>query len=61
MTAQELKIGDTFTRQGIKLTVAKITQAEYKKGTKCVIVECYSNGGKVIDSYYTFKLTTKVK
>ena len=61
MTASELKIGDTFRRQGFLLTVKKIKPDTYQNGTPCIIVECTTNGGKIVDSFFCFKLTTKVK
>jgi hypothetical protein len=61
MTAQELKIGDTFKRQGFLLKVSKITPDTYKNGTPIIMVECTTNGGKIADSFLVFKLTTKVK
>lgn len=61
MTASELKIGDTFKRDGFLLTVANITPSTYKNGTPCIMVECTTNGGKIVDSFACFKLTTKVK
>jgi hypothetical protein len=61
MTAGELKIGDTFKRQGFSFKVAKLTMYVYKNGTPCVIVECTTNGGNVVDSFFNFKLTTKIK
>jgi hypothetical protein len=61
MTAAELKIGDTFKRQGYSFKVVKLTQDFYKNGTPCVIVECTTNGGSVVDSFFNFKLTTKIK
>ena len=61
MTAAELKIGDTFRRQGFLFTVANIKPDSYKNGTPAVIVECTTNQGKIVDSFFLFKLTTKVK
>ena len=61
MIASELKIGDTFKSDGFLLTVAKITPDTYKNGTPCLMVECTTNGGKIIDSFKCLKLTTKVK
>jgi hypothetical protein len=61
MTAAELKIGDTFKRQGYSFKVVKITQDSYKNGTPSVIVECTTNGGDIVDSFFNFKLTTKIK
>lgn len=61
MIASELKIGDTFRKDGFLLTVAKITADSYKNGTPCVMVECTTNGGNIVDSFACFKLTTKVK
>jgi len=59
--ASELKIGDTFRKQGRKFTVQNITPDTYKNGTKAVIVECTIDDRKVIDSYFCFKLDTKIK
>ena len=61
MKASELKIGDTFSRQGFLLTVVELTQDVYKNGTPCILVSCTTNGGTVVDSFFSFKLTTKVK
>jgi hypothetical protein len=61
MTAAELKIGDTFKRQGYSFKVAKLTQNSFKNGTPCVMVECHTNGGEIVDSTFHFKLTTKIK
>jgi hypothetical protein len=61
MTAQELKIGDTFKRQGFKFTVQNIRQDKYKNGTPCIIAECTMNESKIVDSFFEFKLTTKIK
>lgn len=61
MLASELKIGDTFKRQGYKLTVQKIEQETYKNGTPSLCVHCSTNDSKVIDSFFHFKLTTKIK
>jgi hypothetical protein len=60
MLASELKIGDTFRRQGFKFTVQNIKESTYKNGTPCVIVDCTMNESKVIDSFFEFKLTTKI-
>jgi hypothetical protein len=61
MTAAELKIGDTFKKQGFTFKVVKLTQDSYKNGTPSVIVECTTNGGNIVDSFFNFKLTTKIK
>ena len=61
MTAAELKIGDTFKKQGFTFKVVKLTQDSYKNGTPSVIVECTTNGGSIVDSFFNFKLTTKIK
>ena len=60
-TAAELKIGDTFKKQGFTFKVAAVKQDAYKNGTPCVMVECTTNGGKSVDSFFNFKLTTKIK
>ena len=59
-TAKDLKIGDTFRRQGYKFTIHNILQDRYKNGTECVIVHCSKNDGKTVDSFFNFKLETKV-
>ena len=61
MTAAELKIGDTFKRDGYSFKVVKLTPDRYKNGTPCVIVECTMNGSSLVDSFFNFKLTTKIK
>jgi len=61
MTASELRIGDTFRRQGFLFTVSNIKPDTYKNGTEAIIVECTTNKGTIVDSYFSFKLTTKVK
>jgi hypothetical protein len=61
MKAAELKIGDTFKKQGYTFKVVKLTQDYYKNGTPSVIVECTTNGGNIVDSFFNFKLTTKIK
>lgn len=61
MIASELKIGDTFKKQGFKFTVKKINQDNFKNGTPCILVECTINDGVDIDSFFVFKLTTKIR
>ena len=61
MKASELKIGDTFRKQGYKFTVANIRESGYKNGTPSILVECTMNDSKIVDSFFDFKLTTKVK
>lgn len=61
MTAKDLKIGDTFKRQGIEFVVRKISDDRYKNGTPCIAVECSIKGSDKIDSFFNFKLTTKIK
>ena len=58
--ASELKIGDTFKKQNRNFTIQNITPCEYKNGTKAVMLECTVNDRKIIDSYFTFKLDTKI-
>ena len=60
MTASELKIGNTFRRQGYKFTVVNIKEGGYKNGTPSIIVECTMGDSKVVDSFFDFKLTTKI-
>ena len=66
MTASELKVGDTFRKQGFSYTVAKITAENYKNGTDSLMIECIMNNekynpNKIIDSIFHFKPQTKIK
>ena len=61
MKATELKIGDTFRKQGYKFTVKEITEEEYKNGTKSLRIGCTMNESNIIDSYFHFKLNTQIK
>ena len=58
---KKLKVNDTFRRNGNLFTIKNIRQESYKNGIPCIMVECTMNDCKVIDSYFVFKLTTKVK
>jgi hypothetical protein len=60
-TAKDLKIGDTFKKQGFTFTIATIEADKQKNGVECVAISCYTNNGKTIDSFFNFKLTTKIK
>lgn len=60
MTASELKQGDTFRKQGYKFTVVNIKEGGYKNGTPTVLVECTMNDSKIVDSFFHFKLNTKI-
>ena len=60
LTAKQLKKGTQFKRQGILFTVANIENDKYKNGTPCLNVSCYSNGSNEIDSFFSFKLDTKI-
>lgn len=59
-TAKDLKIGDTFKKQGFKFTVSTIEEDKQINGLKCISIMCYTNDGKIADSNFNFKLTTKV-
>ena len=61
MKAAELKIGDTFKKQGFKFTVKELTNETYKNGQPSILVGCTTNEGKNVDSFFHFKPTTKVK
>ncbi len=61
MKASELKIGDTFRRDGYKFTVSNIREGGYKNGTPSIVVECTMNDSKLVDSFFHFKLNTRVK
>jgi hypothetical protein len=59
-TAKDLKIGDTFKKQGFTFTVATIEDDKQKNGIECVNIMCYTNNSKIADSHFNFKLTTKI-
>jgi len=63
MKASELKIGDTFRKQGILHKVIKITNEQYKNGKQSLMVECLSsmNGKNIGESVFHFQLETKIK
>jgi hypothetical protein len=61
MIAAQLQIGDTFKKQGFKFTVKTLQQDVYKNGTPSVIVGCTMNDSQIVDSFFNFKLTTKIK
>ena len=61
MKAAELKIGDTFKKQGFKFTVQEITSETYKNGQPSIMVSCTTNEGKIVDSFFHFKPNTKIK
>ena len=61
MTASELKINDTFKKQGFTFTVKSIEQDTYKNGTPCLSIGCATNGSSEIGSFFNFKLDTKIK
>jgi uncharacterized protein (UPF0128 family) len=61
MKAEELKIGDTFKRQGFKYTVKELINETYKNGNASILVCCTMNDGIEVDSFFHFKPTTKVK
>lgn len=58
--AKDLKIGDTFKKQGFKFTVATIEQDKQKNNIECVSITCFTNNSKIADSHFNFKLTTKI-
>jgi hypothetical protein len=58
--AKDLKIGDTFKRQGFTFTVVFIEIDKYKNGTDCINVICDTNNNKLADSSFNFKLSTKI-
>jgi hypothetical protein len=61
MKAQDLKIGDTFKKQGFKFTVKNIEPETLKNGTASLLVSCTMNESKIVDSFFHFKLDTKLK
>lgn len=60
-TAKDLKIGETFKRNGITFKVASIENDVQKNGTKCLSISCFANEGIKADSFFSFKLDTKIK
>ena len=60
-TAKDLKIGDTFKKQGFKFVVKEIQQEIYKNGIPSLLVSCAINESEIIDSFFHFKLDTKIK
>ena len=60
MKAQDLKIGDTFKKQGFKFTVKNIEPETLKNGTASLLVSCTMNESKIVDSFFHFKLDTKI-
>ena len=65
MKASELKIGDTFKKQGFKFIVSKITNDQYFNGNASLIVECICdnlkfNPKKLVDTVFHFKPETKI-
>jgi hypothetical protein len=60
MKAQDLKIGDTFKKQGFKFTVKNIEQDTFKNGTASLLVSCTMNDSQIVDSFFHFKLETKI-
>jgi hypothetical protein len=60
-TAKQIKVGDTFTKQGLKLIVRQIREEEFKNGTKALTLFCSTIGSNLIDSFITYKLNTKIK
>ena len=61
MIASELKIEDTFKKQGFKFTIKEIKTETYKNGKLSLLVSCTTNEGKIIDSFFHFKPTSKIK
>jgi hypothetical protein len=61
MKAQDLKIGDQFKKQGFKFTVKNIEPETLKNGTASLLVSCTMNESQIVDSFFHFKLDTKIK
>lgn len=63
MEAKDLKVGNSFKKQGYEFTVVSIEKDTYKNGTDClnVICTCSYNNHSTKDSTFSFKPTTKVK
>lgn len=68
MTANQLQIGDIFTKQGFTYKVMSIKNDQFKNGTKALLVGCMIIKSKlplklsnVEDSFFHFKLDTKIK
>ena len=61
MLASELKIGDTFRKDGFLFTVKEIENESYKNGKPSLLVSCSLGNSSIVDSYFHFKPTTKIK
>lgn len=59
-TAKDIKVGDTFTKQGLKLVVREIINEEYKNGKKAVLLCCSNINSDLIDSFIHYKINTKL-
>jgi hypothetical protein len=67
MKAKDLKIGDTFKKQGFTFKVITITFDNYLNGNDVLLISCigkhpkYSpNNNNEIDSFFQFKPETKI-
>ena len=59
--ARELKTKDIIKKDGVLYTIMNIVEDNYKNGTPCLGIECSAGVNKdKIDSYFCFKLETKV-
>jgi hypothetical protein len=59
--AKNLKVGDTFRKQGFQFVVKKIEPETYMNGTPSLLVSCSIGQSDLIDSFFHFKLETKIK
>jgi len=67
MKAKDLKIGDTFKRQGFTYKVTNITDGEYLNGNDVLLISCIGkhpklspNNNNIVDSFFQFKPETKI-
>ena len=58
--AKNLKVGNVIKKPGCLFTVKKIEEDKYKNGKPCLNISCSSGSNNKIDSYFNFKLETKV-
>ena len=59
--AKDLKVGDTFRKQGFQFVVKKIETETYINDTPSLLVSCSMGKSDLIDSFFHFKLETKIK
>ena len=59
-TANQLQVGDTFTKNGTFLTVTKVEKDKYRLPSNTISVECTSKKQKEANYFFSFNLNTKI-